>query len=130
MSRRTSKVTGPDLFYFGASQAAPSEFAHAMPPPVLPSDLARRLAHLTDPDSERLLVAVNEEAKRRGMAEAGDEDGPKPKGPRKVRRERSTSAVSAAKANLVRAAFRAGVKPTAIARQFGLPYAAVRELLK
>jgi hypothetical protein len=80
MSRRTSKVTGPDLFYFGASQAAPSESAHAMPPPVLPSDLARCLAHLTDPDSERLLVAVNEEAKRRGMAEAGDEDGPKTEG--------------------------------------------------
>ena len=65
------------------------------------------------------------------MAEAGDEDGP---GPRKVRSERaterSTSAISAGKANLVRAAFRAGVKPNAIARQFGLPYAAVRELLK
>jgi hypothetical protein len=65
------------------------------------------------------------------MAEAGDEDGP---GPRKVRSERaterSTSAISAGKANLVRAAFRAGVKPNAIARQFGRPYAAVRELLK
>ena len=63
MSRRTSKVTGPDLFDFGASQAAPSDSAHAMPPPVLPSDLARCLAHLIDPDFERLLVAVNEEAK-------------------------------------------------------------------
>jgi hypothetical protein len=134
MSRRASQATGPDLFDWSVKPAAPSESAQAMPPPILPSDLARSLAHLTDPDFERLLVAVNEEAKRRGMAEAGDKDGPKPKGPRKVRSERaterSTSAISAAKANLVRAAFRAGVKPNAIARQFGLPYAAVRELLK
>jgi DNA invertase Pin-like site-specific DNA recombinase len=42
----------------------------------------------------------------------------------------STNRVAAAKANLVRAAFKAGVKPTAIARQFGLSHAIVRELLK
>ena len=41
-----------------------------------------------------------------------------------------TDGVTAARANLVRAAFKAGVKPLAIARQFGLTQATVRELLK
>ena len=38
--------------------------------------------------------------------------------------------VTATKANLVRAAIKAGVKPSALARQFGLSRAAIREVLK
>ena len=72
---------------------------------------------------------MNEEAKRRRMFGLQRVDSPKQKGPRNARTgtASSTGAISAAKANVVRAAFRAGVKPNAIAHQSGLSYAAVRE---
>jgi hypothetical protein len=116
-----STSDGPDLFDWSVKPAAPSKSAEAKRPPILPSNLAGSLAHLTDSDFERLVVAVTEEAKRRGAAEARNEEGPRHKGLRKVRSARATGAIAAAKANLVRAAFRAGVKPNTIARQFGLP---------
>jgi hypothetical protein len=130
MPRCTSQTTGPDLFDWSVKPAAPSKSAEANRPPILPSNLAGSLAHLTDSDIERLVVAVNEEANRRGVAEARNEQSPRSKDARKLRSARATGAISAAKANLVRAAFRAGVKPNAIARQFGLSFAVVRELLK
>ena len=133
MSRRISKATGPDLFNFEVSEpAAPSKPAKAKHPPILPRDIAGSLARLSNDDFERLRTAVNEEAKRRRMFGLQRVDSPKQKGPRNARTgtASSTGAISAAKANVVRAAFRAGVKPNAIARRFGLSYAAVRELLK
>jgi hypothetical protein len=123
MSRRTPKAPGPDLFTFEAAQAAPpSKKAEGKDPPILPSYVAGSLARLSDDDLERLLVAVNEEAERRKLPGLQRVDSPKQKAPRKARSgtASSTGAISTAKANLVRAAFGAGVKPNAIARQFGL----------
>ena len=42
----------------------------------------------------------------------------------------SNHPVTATKANLVRAAIKAGVKPSALARQFGLSQVAIRQVLK
>ena len=50
--------------------------------------------------------------------------------PRRAERSAGTPTLTATQANLLRAAFKAGVKPTAIARQFGLSQAVVREALK
>ena len=86
---------------------------------LLPEDLAGSLAILNEQDFERLRAAMAKEAARRGR-EMTEGERPAPK----------TDGVTAARANLVRAAFKAGVKPLAIARQFGLTQATVRELLK
>ena len=99
---------------------------------MLPSNLAGSLAHLSNDEFERLLAAVKEEAKRRKLPGLQRVDSPKQKASRNAPSgtASSTGTISAAKANVVRAAFRAGVKPNAIARQFGLSFAVVRELLK
>ena len=86
---------------------------------LLPEDLAGSLAILNEQDFERLRAAMAKEAGRRGRKVAEGER-PAP----------TTEGVTAARANLVRAAFKAGLKPLAIARQFGLSQAVVRELLK
>jgi hypothetical protein len=101
-------------------------------PPILLGDIAGSIARLSNDDFERLLTAVKEEAKRRKLPGLPRVDSPKQKASRNAPSgtASSTGAISTAKANLVRAAFRAGVKPNAIARQFGLSYAVVRELLK
>ena len=44
-------------------------------------------------------------------------------------RKLNLSSIPSGKANAVRAAFKAGVKPSAIARQFGLSQADIRALL-
>jgi hypothetical protein len=132
MPRCTSQTTGPDLFDWSVKPAAPSKSAEANRPPMLPSNLAGSLAHLSNDDFERLLAAVKEEAKRRKLPGLQRVDSPKQKASRNAPSgtASSTGTISAAKANVVRAAFRAGVKPNAIARQFGLSFAVVRELLK
>ena len=83
------------------------------------------LAILNEQDFERLRAAMAKEAARRGRKirpnlVPAEEERPRP----------TPDGVTAARANLVRAAFKAGVKPLAIARQFGLTQATVRELLK
>jgi len=92
---------------------------------LLPEDLVGSLAILSEQDFERLRGAVAEEAVRRGRVISPD-----PASKKRERRTPTTEGVTAAKANVVRAAFKAGVKPLAIARQFGLSPALVRELLK
>ena len=92
---------------------------------LFPEDLAGSLAILNEQDFERLRAAMAKEAARRGRKirpnlVPAEEERPRP----------TPDGVTAARANLVRAAFKAGVKPLAIARQFGLTQATVRELLK
>jgi DNA invertase Pin-like site-specific DNA recombinase len=92
---------------------------------LLPEDLLGSLAILSEQDFERLRGAVAEEAARRGRRL-----NPAPALKERKARSPATDSVTTAKANLVRAAFKAGVKPLAIARQFGLSQAIVRELLR
>jgi len=100
---------------------------------MLPNDLQTSLRSLDPTEFDRLLVSVMKEASRRksdvptshplyetSRPDAGITTG-KPAG---------AHGLTAGKANLVRAAFKAGVKPTAIARQFGLSQAVIREVLR
>ena len=88
---------------------------------LLPKDLPGALEHLDDIQVDALLAAVTNEAKRRGRLPRG--------------RASKTSALGGAvsltkgKLNAVRAAFKAGVKPSAIARQFGISHSDVRKAL-
>jgi hypothetical protein len=90
----------------------------------LPADLPNAIKHLGDQELDRLLAAVLAEQKRRGRKlPASDERSRK----RKV--EVITAPLTQGKLNAVRAAFKAGVTPSRIARQFGISQSDVRKAL-
>jgi hypothetical protein len=95
----------------------------AIPPRhVLPADLPKAVRQLDDKELDRLLSAVTSEQKRRGKKLTA------------VSRERGVEVAAAApltqgKLNAVRAAFKAGITPSRIARQFGISQADVRKAL-
>jgi hypothetical protein len=118
----------------------------------LPKDLPGALTRLDDGEIDALLTAVTDEAKRRGRlppptttattAKSTEADqhaenvprartqvkpafplpGEKPAGDR-------VPSLTVGQANAVRAAFMAGVKPSTIARQFGISQAVVEQAL-
>ena len=91
---------------------------------ILPADLTNAIKHLDDQELDRLLVAVVAERKRRGKKLAVSDE---------ISRERKVEAISVpltqGKLNAVRAAFKAGVAPARIARQFGISQSDVRKAL-
>lgn len=90
-------------------------------PPLLPADLSAALRRLPDTELERLSKAVNAERSRRWPeAKEGQNAGRKTPGP----------ALPQAKVNAIRAALKAGVKPTVVARQFGVSPAEIRKSLE
>ena len=101
------------------------------PPVLLPSDLDSSLALLDDRDFARLVAAVTrEEARRQGNKPEPSSHGLEAESATERRAKRSSETITPAKANLVRAAMKAGVKPSAIARQFGLSNAAITDVLR
>jgi hypothetical protein len=89
----------------------------------LPKDLEAAIKHLDDQQLDRLVsVALEERARRK-----------KPPVPEKSRWKRNTEAVSPplpqGKLNAVRAAFKAGVTPARIAREFGISRSDVQRTL-
>jgi DNA invertase Pin-like site-specific DNA recombinase len=90
----------------------------------LPNNLANALKHLDDQELERLLAGVLAEQRRRGRKfPVSDEIS--------HRRQLKVAAVplTQGKLNAVRAAFKAGVTPSRIARQFGISQSNVRKAL-
>jgi hypothetical protein len=128
----TSKT--PDLFDF-AAEKPPATFERAAEQhaSILPTDLSTSLAALPDQELERLLTAVTQEANQRGKEVKSEtptrQSNAQPRPLMERTRTHSTTKITAGQANLVRAAFRAGVKPRSIARKFGLTYDAVRKIL-
>jgi hypothetical protein len=91
---------------------------------ALPQNLPSALSHLDDDQLDRLLAAVMAEQQRRGKTlpvtiEAS----------RKQRTKEVPTNLTLGKLNAVRAAFKAGVTPSRIARQFGVSLADVRKAL-
>jgi hypothetical protein len=108
---------------------------------ALPKDLSTAVKYLDNGDLDRLLRAVTEEAKRRGRL-IPNPDTSKTIDPRSTEPSfqqtlptRQSAARTAAtpltrgQVNAVRAAFKAGVTPPRIARQFGLSQSQVRKAL-
>jgi predicted DNA binding protein len=83
---------------------------------LLPKDLAGALKRLDSAELDALLAAVTTEAERRGRLP------PSTATP-------SAATLTTGKLNAVRAAFKAGVKPSAIAQQFGISQSDVRKVL-
>jgi hypothetical protein len=118
--------------------AAPQSKANALDPTpqprdILPKDLAGALKRLDDAEIDALLVAVTAEAERRGRRPPSPaKDKPastaRPR-PQRPPAEDGAGSLTTGKLNAVRAAFKAGVKPSAIARQFGLSQFDVRKAL-
>jgi hypothetical protein len=120
----------PDLFSSTPAREAHSQPSEPIGSPnavpsrhVLPADLANAVRHLDDHELDRLLSAVIAEQKRRGS-----------KSPAEISRKQRVDVVAAVpltqgKLNAVRAAFKAGVTPSRIARQFGISQSDVRKAL-
>jgi hypothetical protein len=141
MGRDRSRQTTPDLFSTAAVGDTPlpatkpvssaQESRH-----VLPKDLPNAVKHLTDRELDLLIGASLEEAKRRGRlppSAQADESSSKRSSQtgnssrRQV--EAATVPLTRGQVNAVRAAFKAGIKPSLIARQFGLSQSDVRKVL-
>ena len=87
---------------------------------ALPADLDRSLRHLDDADLDRLVEAATAEARRRGR-QAGKTSGGRTRG--------KPAPVTQGQEKLILAAFEAGLKPAAIAREFRLSRAQVEAVL-
>jgi hypothetical protein len=90
---------------------------------VLPADLGNAVRHLNEKELDQLLSAVIAEQKRRGKKLLA-------KNPRTQHVEVPVAVpLTQGKLNAVRAAFKAGVTPSRIARQFGISQSDVRKAL-
>src|SRR6266487_4721296 len=145
MERDRTEQATPDLF----STAAPSEEASPTPPAkqvsfaqnrrhVLPKDLPKAVKQLNDRELDLLIAASLEEAKRRGRllpnVQANQPDTRKrssrvAKSSHRPQVEVATVSLTRGQVNAVRAAFKAGIKPSVIARQFGISQSDVRKVL-
>jgi hypothetical protein len=115
---------------------------------VLPKDLPGAIARLTDPELDKLLAAAVEEAKRRERlpsslaarpqrADQLSRDAPRAKLPvpqvappsRQSNTDDVASSLTLGQLRAIRAAVKAGVKPSVIARQFGISHSDVRKVL-
>jgi hypothetical protein len=96
------------------------------PATLLPQNLAASLQHLTEQDLIRLRDAVAEETQRRGLgAQKPGEKGACEDKPDPILSELTRSQIS-----LIRSSIKAGVKPAALSRQFGLTRAQITAAMK
>ena len=100
---------------------------------VLPKDLPNAIKHLDDQDLDRLLAVAVAEAKRRGRLPSSNQttqsSSPMRRSSRGRRVQAETVSLTRGQINAVRAASKAGVKPSLIARQFGLSQSDIRKVL-
>jgi DNA invertase Pin-like site-specific DNA recombinase len=99
--------------------------ATASPSYALPINLPSALRHLDDNQLDRLLAAVLAERQTRGRKKQSVSDEPR----RKKRSKEVALPLAQGKLNAVRAAFKAGVRPSRIAREFGISQSDVRKAL-
>lgn len=139
MPTRRPTDTTPDLFSAKPTARAPesgeaeSGNLASQPRHFLPKDLAGALKRLDETEIDTLLAAVTAEAERRGRLTprpAAEKPAPDTKRQRNhAPAEDGAGLLTTGKLNAVRAAFKAGVKPSAIARQFGISQSDVRKAL-
>ena len=88
----------------------------------LPGDLARSLEYLDDTELRKLWDAVNDEIKRRSQKAVRSEF---------VQQvDKEVVQIPEGQVNLIRASFKAGLKPAAIARTLGVSLSLVRRVLQ
>jgi hypothetical protein len=120
-ARAPSPLLRPPAGSPPGTDAAPADF---WPKHVLPKDLSSAIKRLQDRELDLLLAAVLAEQERRGGKPAMSA-GTSPK-----RRVKAVAvSLTHAKINAIRAAFKAGVTPSRIARHFGISQSDVRQAL-
>ena len=103
----------------------PTDEAAAISSPrhLLPKDLPNAIKHLSDEELDRLITAAHAEMRQRGRRLPTDKPAPK------LEPGFAKASLTRGQLNAVRAAFKAGVTPSRIARQFGLSQSDVRKAL-
>jgi hypothetical protein len=128
----------PDLFSttsFGKTSPPPTkQVSSAQQRHVLPKDLPNAVKHLNDQELDLLIAACLEEAKRRGKSPPGAQTTNRSSrtdksSPHRRQVEAATISLTRGQINAVRSAFKAGIKPSRIARQFGISQSDVRRVL-
>ena len=145
MGRQPGEQISPDLF-------SPAEGRNASPPPsppapepapqrdVLPKNLRKAVKHLSDEELDLLHAATLEEMKRRDKLppSVGADSEQSSRHPldlpiKQFSKPRSVDIVEVSltrgQVNAVRSAFKAGITPARIARQFGISQSNVRKAL-
>jgi hypothetical protein len=147
MSKGRTQPRTPDLFSTASTpERSPSSNPPQSSPPttntagkapsprhVLPGDLPIAVKHLNDQELDQLLAVALAEAKRRGRSPPSDQTRKRSSPTDTSSRKRQVNAVEVpltlGKLNAVRATFKAGVRPSQIARQFGISQSDVRKAL-
>jgi hypothetical protein len=136
MGRESRQQATPDLF--GEPPPATNEVLPSPKRHVLPKDLPNAVKHLDDQEFDRLLAVTLSEAKRRGKAlpRAATDDpvskrssGPDKSAHPRGQMDAATVSLTRGQVNAVLAAFKAGIKPSQIARQFRISQSDVRKVL-
>ena len=113
---------------------------------VLPRDLSNALKQLDDGELDRLFAATRHELQRRGRSltntsvirptthmgtehRASDQSTTTEESPERRQPQEPNVALTRGQVNAVRAAFKAGITPSRIARQFGISQSDVRKVL-
>ena len=121
-----------------ASPAPKAKIESAPQRYVLPKDLRSAVKHLSDGELDALHTAALEELKRRGRTPKSAEtvlparpDLTKIQSPPTKTAKLNAAEVSLTRGqlNAVRSAFKAGITPSRIAREFGIPLSDVRQAL-
>jgi hypothetical protein len=144
MPARRIQGLSADLFTTAAATKAPpeaegvapkAEVAPAAGPAssrhLLPKDLPGALKRLHDSELDALFEATIDELKQRDRLPPRlmKETSHATSHPRQRRADEGAGSLTKGQLNAVRAAFKAGVKPSAIARQFGISQSDVRKAL-
>src|SRR5215469_2114500 len=112
---------------------------------VLPRDLSNALKRLDDGELDRLFAATRHELQRRGRLptstpvipstthigteQRASDQSTTTESPKRRQPEEPNVALTQGQVNAVRAAFKAGITPSRIARQFGISQSDVRKVL-
>lgn len=134
MSNGSIRSSAPDLFSCPSPRATSSASANSSPSSpvitrtssrhILPADLPNAIKQLDDQELDQLLSAALGEHKRRAKKPPISDEGSG-----KQRVDTVAVPLTQGKLNAIRAAFKAGVTPSRIARQFGISQSDVRKAL-
>ena len=139
MAHQRTQPATPDLFSTelvrnGASpQVSAAKDTGVSKRHVLPQDLPNAVKYLTDAELDLLIATAVDEAKRRGRltpkVEPKPPDEPKRASWRSGPVELPTGSLTRGQISAVQAAYKAGITPSRIARQFGMSQSDVRKAL-